>query len=88
MTDLIRPTINNNGTDARELIEFRVLAKRKIDEVVDLLKAITPNGRDYPLGSEACREDRDIHYARILALRELQDVLLREALLIQEQTEA
>jgi hypothetical protein len=87
MTDLIRPTINNNGTDARELIEFRVMAKRKLEEVIDLLKAITPNGRDYIGDTDLLAADRDTHFARISDLRVLQAKLLDEALLIKDQTE-
>lgn len=88
MTHLIRPHININGTEPQELIKFRVLAKRALEEVIDYLKACTPNGRDYPAERDLLEADRAAHYARIAMLRDLQATLLDEALLIQKQKEA
>lgn len=82
---MIKPIININGTDAHELIEFRILAKRNIETVIDMLKAVTPNGRDYPGDAEACAADRALHYTRIGKLRDLQDALLEEATAIKMQ---
>lgn len=85
MTTLITPQLNINGTSARDLIDPRQQAWKAIDDVIDHLQQATPNGRDYPGNATACTADRELHYDRIGALRELQAVLLREALLIQDQ---
>jgi hypothetical protein len=82
---MIRPAININGTHPEDLIRARLGASRSINEVIEQLKQVTPNGRDYPGDNERCVADREIHYARIAALRELQGVLLEEALAIRDQ---
>lgn len=85
MATLITPKLNINGTSARDLIDPRQQAWKAIDDVVDILQQATPNGRDYPGNAVACVADRELHYDRIKALRDLQTVLLQEALLIQDQ---
>lgn len=82
---MIRPTININGSDPEDLIRARLDASRSINTVIEWLKEAAPNGRDYPGDNERCVADREIHYARIAALRELQGVLLEEALAIRDQ---
>ena len=59
--EIIRPTINNNGTSAQELIGHRIAAKRLIDTLIKELNAITPNGRDYPNDPQRCRDNRATH---------------------------
>jgi hypothetical protein len=85
MSALIRPTININGTHPEELIRARLDASRSINIVIDWLTQATPNGRDYPGDNERCVADRETHYARIAALRDLQGELLEEALSIRDQ---
>jgi hypothetical protein len=85
MSALIRPTININGTHPEDLIRPRLDANRSLNLVVEWLKEVTPNGRDYPGDNERCVADRRTHYARIAALRDLQGVLLEEALTIKDQ---
>lgn len=82
---MIRPTININGTHPEDLIRARLDASRSLNTTIYLLKEAAPNGRDYPGDNERCTADREIHYARIAALRELQGVLLEEALAIRDQ---
>lgn len=82
---MITPKLNINGSSATDLIEPRQQAWKAIDDVVELLQQITPNGRDYPGNAVACTADREAHYDRIAALRLLQDVLLHEALAIKDQ---
>lgn len=84
MSALIRPTININGTAPEDLIRPRLDANRSLNLVVEWLKEVTPNGRDYP-DQDRLADDRRIHYARIAALRDLQGVLLEEALAIRGQ---
>lgn len=82
---MITPKLNINGTGAKDLIDPRQRAWKAIDAVVELLQQVTPNGRDYPGNAVACTADREEHYDRITALRQLQDVLLGEALAIKDQ---
>ena len=81
---MIRPITNINGSNPEDLIRARLGASRSINTVIEQLQQATPNGRDYP-DNERCVADREIHYARIAALRELQGVLLEEALAIRDQ---
>ena len=81
---MIRPVINNNGTAPINLIEPRLRAYRLLGEVVDLLKDVTPNGRDYPGDNDRCVADRQQHYERIKALRDIADELMLEALFIKQ----
>lgn len=85
MATLITPQLNINGSSARDLIDPRQQAWKLIDDVVEALAQVTPNGRDYPGNAVACTADRELHYDRIKALRELQGWLLAEALAIQDQ---
>jgi hypothetical protein len=82
---MIRPVLNNNGTDALDLINPRRDAMALIDEVIDALKQATPNGRDYIGDTERLTADRNIHFDRLAALHTLREELLDEALHIQKQ---
>jgi len=82
---MIRPTLNNNGTDAFDLINPRRNAMALIDEVIDALKHITPNGRDYICDRERLTADRNTHFDRLAALHTLREELLEEALHVQQQ---
>ena len=87
MSDLITPRLNINGTSAVDLIDPRRKAIDLIGELVETLKQVTPNGRDYPGDNDACVADRELHYDRIKALRDLQAALLQEAVQIMQQEE-
>lgn len=82
---MIRPVINNNGSSAFDLIDARRAAMDLIDEVIEALKQVTPNGRDYPNDTLACVADRNIHFDRLAALHTLREELLDEALYIQKE---
>lgn len=82
---MITPKININGTSAQDLIDPRQRAWQQIDDLIDTLQQVLPHGRDYPGDAVACTADRWRHRDRIVALRQLQDMLLREALAIREQ---
>jgi hypothetical protein len=82
---MITPKLNINGSSAQDLIEPRQRAWKQIDDLVDTLQQITPNGRDYPGNAVACTADREAHYDRIDTLRKLQHTLLHEALAIKDQ---
>ena len=85
---MIRPTLNINGSSAFDLIDPRRTAMDLINEVIDALKQVTPNGRDYPGDTLACVADRDTHFDRLAALHTLREELLDEALYIQKQEKA
>jgi hypothetical protein len=85
---MIRPIINNNGTNALDLIDGRRNAMDLIDEVIDTLKQLTPNGRDYLGDRDRLIADRELHFDRLAALHTLREELLDEALYIQRQERA
>jgi len=84
---MIRPTLNINGSSAFDLINPRRNAMALITELIETLKQVTPNGRDYPSDLEqvALVADRNIHFDRLAALHTLRNELLDEALHIQQQ---
>jgi hypothetical protein len=82
---MIRPTLNINGTDAFDLIDARRNAMDALNEAIEALKQVTPNGRDYPGDTMACVADRTIHFDRLAALHTLREELLDEALYIGNQ---
>ena len=82
---MIKPTININGTSKDDLINPRRDAMNALASVVEILKLVTPNGRDYPRDLSQCVADRDKHYARLNQLRDIQNELLQEALYIQRE---
>jgi hypothetical protein len=44
---IIKPTININGTSARELLEQQVTAITTLRAAISTVQAAAPNGRDY-----------------------------------------
>jgi hypothetical protein len=82
---MIRPILNNNGTDAFDLIDPRRTAMGLIDEVIDALKQVAPNGRDYMCQRDLLAADRALHFDRLAALHTLRNELLEEALHVQQQ---
>jgi len=82
---MIRPILNNNGTDALDLIDARRNAMALINEVIDALKQVTPNGRDYLGDRDRLIADRNLHFDRLAALHTLREELFDEALHIQQQ---
>jgi hypothetical protein len=85
---MIRPILNNNGTDAFDLIQPRRDAMGLINELIDALKQVTPNGRDYICERDRLIADRNLHFDRLAALRVLREELLEEALHIGNQERA
>ena len=80
--------VNNNGTSVQELLDQRRAVMSAIADAISALRDMTPNGRDYPGRPDACKADREIHYARIAALSALNAELMGEALSIHRQREA
>lgn len=82
---MISPIVNINGTSKDDLINPRLAALDHINDVIEELKNITPNGRDYPGDTERWMSDRQIHYDRINTLRTLYNHLYEEAIAIKGQ---
>ena len=84
-TDIITPRLNINGSSFEDLTRPRIDALDMINRLIETLRQVTPNGRDYPGDNDACVADRELHYSRISALRALQTALLDECIAIREQ---
>jgi hypothetical protein len=84
-TALISPTINLNGSDRDYLVAERRAAMDILEDAIGVLARINPHGRDYPADYDRCLDDRQTHFARIQALRALQEALYTEAVAIQQQ---
>ncbi len=82
---MIRPIININGTEPLDLINARRDAMDLINELIETLKQVTPNGRDYMGDTMRCVADRNIHFDRLAMLHTLREELLDEALYIQKE---
>jgi hypothetical protein len=82
---MIRPTLNISGSSAADLIDPRREAMALIDEVIDALKQVTPNGRDYICDRDRLTADRNTHFDRLAVLYTLRNELLEEALHVQQQ---
>lgn len=82
---MIKPVININGSSKDDLINARLQALDHINDVIEALKQVTPNGRDYPGDTERCMVDRQLHYDRINTLRTLYNHLYEEAIAIKGQ---
>lgn len=86
-TSLITPTLNINGSSFDDLTTPRIEALDMINDLIEVLRKVTPNGRDYPGNDTALQTDRETHYSRISALRVLQVSLLDECIAIRNQSE-
>jgi hypothetical protein len=85
---MIRPVLNNNGSDAFDLIDPRRDAMDLLQDAIEALKRATPHGRDYPGEYDRCAADRTTHFDRLAALHTMSNELLEEALHIQQQEQA
>lgn len=83
---MIIPTLNINGSSAKDLIEPRMEARQAIQTAIEAMLKATPNGRDYPGDNSACVTDRITHYDRIETLSRIGHELMQEAVAILEQT--
>ena len=82
---MIRPTLNNNGTSADDLIQPRRDAYDALQAAIKALQQVTPNGRDYPGDNDQCVTDRGSHYIRLKAFNTIAAEIIAEALAIKEQ---
>jgi hypothetical protein len=82
---MINPTLNINGSSARDLIDPRLAAYDAIQAAIKALQQVTPNGRDYPGDNDKCVEDRDMHYIRLRQIKLIAAEIMAEAISIKEQ---
>jgi len=80
---MIQPIININGTARRDHVRIRREAIDSLRQALSKLALCLPDGRDYPGNPERYAADRQAHFDRMNALRDLSEELLQEALVIQ-----
>ena len=83
---MINPIINLNGSSADALIRPRMAAIDCLMDAIEALKQVAPHGRDYIGDPPRLDLDRDIHFHRIVALRDICEELFAEVLRIKEQS--
>jgi len=83
---IMNPNVNSNGTSREELIRQRVKVRTKLEDALEALAEMNPNGRDYQGLADyatAYSRDRDIQTERSNTIVALMNNLLEEALNIQ-----
>ncbi len=66
------PTIHLNGTSRQALLQQARAATKALDEAIDALRVMSPNGRDfYPQGDDAIRDAIREHAARQKVLADM-----------------
>jgi hypothetical protein len=76
------PTININGTSARELVYQNVVAAKAVAAAITMVQNAAPNGRDYQLKPLTFRFAQEEHLARLDKLEAVQRELESIALFI------
>lgn len=84
--ELIVPIVNNNGTSRQELIDQRNKVFVALGDALQLLREMTPHGRDYQTDTTgtAFMAARRQHNRRMKAVEHLRDSLRKEATAILE----
>lgn len=84
---MILPIVNNNGTSRDELVNQRREVYQALSEVLEKMRAMSPNGRDYqtdPTGAQF-KAARVVHEARVKLIQSLRDSMEEEAIALQKQ---
>lgn len=84
MNELITPIVHLNGTSADSLLEQREQVYCKLGEVLDALKQMAPNGRDYYPEPGRLEKAEVQHRRRMLAVQELHDEIEAEMTVISD----
>lgn len=84
MSNRITPHVNLNGTSAEDLVTQRLAVHKAALALIDALKQMAPNGRDYPGDPDGAQRDRGTNYARIASVEHLRDIVVVEALAIKD----
>lgn len=79
---MIQPIPNINGSAANDLLAPRMKAYASLQSAIQYLSQSAPHSRDYPLAPERYEADRQEHAKRLLALKDLQDAIINEAIAI------
>lgn len=80
MTDnIIRPILNINGTSRDELVDQRRAVADALRDVVEAMRHMVPNGRDYPGDYDRLQRDRFTHFARMDQINKLYNDIIEEA---------
>lgn len=71
---IILPTINLNGTSARELLQLQINACNAISQAIEALQAAAPHGRDYQSSPNpyAFSRAQEEHRNRLTKLEQVQ----------------
>jgi len=89
MTNLVTPTIHNNGTDGQELLLQVLRILDSLDLVQAAMREASPNPRDYyPQGSDAIAEARKAYYERYAQVNTMIEEFQALAFAIDAQNEA
>jgi hypothetical protein len=68
------PTVHMNGTSYQDLFDQAMDARSALKNALDLMRRMTPNGRDYYVqGDGATEQARDEHSARIQSVASVVD---------------
>ena len=89
MTNLVTPTIHNNGTDGQELLLQVLRILDSLDLVQAAMREASPHARDYyPQGSNATEEARKAYYERYAEVNVMLEEFQALAFAIDAQNEA
>jgi hypothetical protein len=77
---MLCPTIHLNGSSPKYLYEAAVETRRAVEDALEKLRAVVPNGRDYyPQGPDAINTAQEQYWAMRQKLQEVSDELLEHA---------
>jgi len=77
---MLCPTVHLNGSSPKNLYEDAVEARRAVEDALEKLRAVVPNGRDYyPQGPDAINTAQEQYWAMRQKLQEVSDELLEHA---------
>ena len=76
----MKPIVNLNGSSRHSLIEARKKARIAIVDAMDAMRDMAPHGRDYIGNAEALGRDAEVFSSRMMALRQMEEDILSEAL--------
>ncbi len=79
----MRPIVNLNGAARAHLIEDRISALDALRLLQERLGVMVPNKRDYPGQPDTYRRDCTVHFARLHAVRQIEQALEAEASVIE-----
>jgi len=78
----MRPIVHLGGSARAHLIEDRISALDALRLLQERLGVMCPHGRDYPGAVDTYRRDCMVHFARLQAVRQIEQALESEAVAI------